>query len=59
MNRRLSRIVAERRPDLGDEVRQVGFHHERARPEPLLQLGLGHGSRPRGDEEFQQVESLA
>ena len=53
---RLAAPIVQRRSDLADEIRQVGFDDEGARPEQFDQLGLPHDGRPPGDEQREQVE---
>jgi hypothetical protein len=53
-----ARRVAERGPNLGDEIREVGFGDERVRPQPLLQDSLRERVRPLGGERREQFESL-
>ena len=43
---RRARIVAERLPNLGHGVPEIGLEHHRVRPEPVLQLGLRDQRRP-------------
>ena len=52
------RIVAERLPNLGHGVPEIGLQHHRVGPEPILQLGLRDQRRPPLDQDLQQVERL-
>ena len=53
-----ARLVAERRPKLADDARQVRLRHDRPRPEPVADLGLGQRPRPALQEQLQELERL-
>jgi hypothetical protein len=50
--------ITQGRPDLADQVGQVGVDHERIRPERLIQRVLGQGFRPRFQEADEELVGL-
>ena len=55
---RVGRIVAKRDPNLGDQVDEIFFDHERVWPERILERRLRERFRPVDDQQFEQLIRL-
>jgi len=55
---RTASVVAQRRAQLDDEIGQVRLGDVNPRPEPAVDVGLGHCARPGTDEQLQKREGL-
>ena len=51
-------IVAKRRANVGDKIRNIRLADENVRPERVLNVLLGHGIRPTLNEQIEQLKSF-